>query len=236
MTKTTKTNPRPITLALELSQRDGSIAMCNSSGDTVVHETTSGKRDDDEVMPAIEIASKELGLVPSDVELIVVSIGPGGFTGLRTATSIAKMVSFATGASIVTVESAIVIAASSNIGDGPFLVVSSVKQESFWLSRVTCNGGQWECKAGIFHSGESDPHIGDVLAVFADGFLPDNARDFFEQHEIPIKEAVLNAEILIEVGLALHKSGMRVDPIDLLPLYPREPEAVRKWNAGLPEK
>ena len=234
MTETTKTRSRPITLAIELSQRDGGIAMCNSAGETVVRETASGKRDDDDVMPAIASAVKELGCTPHDVELVIVSIGPGGFTGLRTATSIAKMVSFATGASIITIESAIVVAASSDLGKGPFLVVSSVKQDEFWLSRVVCVNGTWECEAGISNSSKLGQHIQDICGVFADGFLPDSARDYFALHEVPINEPILTVETLLTLGLTLHDSGHAVDPIALLPLYPREPEAVRKWKTDLP--
>ena len=84
------TNAHP-TLSLELSQRFGSIAVRCANGETVVRDVTSGKRDDDDVMPAIESAMKELDLQPTDITLVIVSIGPGGFTGLRTATTIAKM-------------------------------------------------------------------------------------------------------------------------------------------------
>ena len=79
------------TLSLELSQQFGSIAVRSATGETIVHDVTSGKRDDDDVMPAIELAMKELNLKPSDIAVVIVSVGPGGFTGLRTATTIAKM-------------------------------------------------------------------------------------------------------------------------------------------------
>jgi tRNA A37 threonylcarbamoyladenosine modification protein TsaB len=70
-----KTTARPITLAIELSQRTGSIAMSNRSGETCVKQTEASKRDVDEVMPAIATAADELGINPIDVELIVVAIG-----------------------------------------------------------------------------------------------------------------------------------------------------------------
>lgn len=235
MTENKKAHPQPIALALELSQRDGSIAMCNNVGKTVVHNTASGKRGDDDVMPAIALAAKELGIKPSDVELIVVSIGPGGFTGLRTATSIAKMVSFATGARIITIESAIAVAASSGNGNGPFLVVSNVKRESFWLSRVECKKGSWVCEAGILHANELDAHLRDIIGVFADEYLPDSARECIAHHDVSIKGAALNAEVLLEVGLTRNNKRESVDAADLLPLYPREPEAVRKWNTDPPK-
>ena len=227
------TNTHP-TLSLELSQRFGSIAVRSATGETIVCDVTSGKRDDDDVMPAIESAMKKLDLQPPDIALIIVSIGPGGFTGLRTAITIAKMISFATGATIIPVPSAIVVAASSDLGTGPFLIVSSVKKEEFWLSRVECNKGEWVCTAGLSNPDELNTKASGVACVFADDFLPTSAKQYFEEHNIPVNKNDLNAMSLLEVGLQFEASGQTVEPLDLQPMYPREPEAVRIWNTGQP--
>jgi len=220
------------TLSLELSQRFGSIAVRSATGETIVHDVTSGKRDNDDVMPAIELAMKELNLKPSDIAVVIVSVGPGGFTGLRTATTIAKMISFATGATIIPVPSAIVVAASSDSGTGPFLVVSSVKKEEFWLSRVECKNGDWICTAGMSNPDELTTKVSGVTCVFADDFLPISAKHYFEEHNIPVHQNDLNAKSLLEVGLQFEANGQTVPPLDLQPMYPREPEAVRIWNSG----
>lgn len=225
------TNTRP-TLSLELSQRFGSIATRNTTGETVVRDVTSGKRDDDDVMPAIESAMKELNLQPPDIALVIVSIGPGGFTGLRTAITIAKMISFATDARIIPVPSAIVVAASSDSGKGPFLVVSNVKKEEYWLSRVESNKGEWMCTAGLSNPDELTTEASGVTCVFAGEFLPTNAKRYFQEHGIPVKKNDLNAVSLLEVGLQFEANGKTVAPLDLQPMYPREPEAVRVWNTG----
>ena len=225
------TNAHP-TLSLELSQRFGSIAVRSATGETIVRDVTSGKRDDDDVMPAIESAMKELDLQPPDIALIIVSIGPGGFTGLRTATTNAKMISFATGATIIPVPSAIVVAASSDFGTGPFLIVSSVKKEEFWLSRVECNEGEWMCTAGLSNPDELNTKTIGVTCVFADDFLPASAKHYFEEHNIQVNKNDLNAMSLQEVGLQFEANGQTVAPLDLQPMYPREPEAVRIWNTG----
>lgn len=225
------TNSHP-TLSLELSQRFGTIAVRGATGETIVCDVASGKRDDDDVMPAIESAMKELNLQPSDIALVIVSVGPGGFTGLRTATTIAKMISFATGATIIPVPSAIVVAASSDLGKGPFLVVSNVKKEEYWLSRAECNKGEWVCTAGLSNPDELSTEASGVTCVFADEFLPTNAQRYFQEHGIPVKKSDLNAVSLLEVGLQFEANGKAVAPLDLQPMYPREPEAVRLWNTG----
>ena len=225
------TSARP-TLSLELSQRFGSIAVRSATGETVIRDVASGNRDDDDVMPAIESAMKELDLHPADISLVIVSIGPGGFTGLRTATTIAKMISFATGATIIPVPSAIVVAASSGLGAGPFLVVSSVKKEEFWLSKVECKKGKWVCTAGLSNPDELITIANGVTCVFADDFLPMRAKQYFEEQNISVNKIILNVRSLLEVGLQFEADGQSVEPLNLQPMYPREPEAVRIWNTG----
>ena len=111
-----------------------------------------------------------------DLELVVVSIGPGGFTGLRTSVAIAKMIALATHAEIVPVESAIVTAVSSNAGEGPFLVISCVKRNQCWLSRVEKINNCWECEASMtpMDAVQSNTNVG-LRAIFADEFLSDKS-------------------------------------------------------------
>jgi tRNA threonylcarbamoyladenosine biosynthesis protein TsaB len=226
------TNNTAPALALELSQRTGSIAVRGACSKTITREVISGKRDDDDVMPAIESAMEELDIQPADIEFVIVSIGPGGFTGLRTATTIAKMISFATGATIIPVPSAIVVAVSSDSGSGPFLVISSVKKEDFWLSRVEFKQGEWVCSAGLTTAKELATEGKGVRGVFADEFLPTSAKRYFEKHHIQVNEAKMNAASLLEAGLRLEATGQSVTPLDLRPMYPREPVAVQIWNTG----
>jgi len=205
--------------------------MSNRSGETCVKQTEASKRDVDEVMPAIATAADELGINPIDVELIVVAIGPGGFTGLRTSIAMSKMIAYATGAKVIPIETAIVIVQAENNGCGPYLVISCVKRDSFWLSRVDLRDDNWVCTSGLSNSNELDQHTRGVVGVYADEFLPEHARRYFEGQKIPLFTSTPNALTLLEVGIRQEKRGLTVDPHKLLPLYPRGPEAVRKWNA-----
>lgn len=57
------------------------------------------------MVPEIDILMKKLGLTRSDITKIVTSIGPGSYTGVRIALTIAKVASLATGAPIYPVSS-----------------------------------------------------------------------------------------------------------------------------------
>jgi len=221
----------PNTLALELSQRTGSVAMMNSDGEVESKNIDCNRRDEDDIFPAIDLIANNLKLFANEIELVVVSIGPGGFSGLRTSVAIAKMVALANNAKVVSVESAIVCVEHAAIGYGPFLVLSSVKDEHFWLSKVAKQKDRWQCESENVGVETLRSSMGGIQGVFADEFLPKDAKCIFEQEGIPIHRSSLDAIALLRIGVNLYKRGLCTDPAQLVPIYPREPEAVRKWKA-----
>ncbi len=221
----------PNTLALELSRRNGSVAMMNQDGNVESLHVCCNKREEDDIFPAIDEIRDRLGLLGSDIELVIVNTGPGGFTGLRTAVSIAKMISLANQATIVPVESPIVCAEQSSLGAGPFLYISSVKGEQFWLSTVQQTSNGWECESANSTASDVGTKLDGIQGVFADEFIPQEAQRIIEQHAVAIHPIALSATALLRVGVSFFHAGSSVHPSQLLPTYPREPEAVRKWKA-----
>ena len=221
----------PTSLALEFSSNAGTIALMNSAGETITAPIEVGRRDDDDVFPSIEETATTLGISPPEITLVIVSIGPGGFTGLRTAVAIAKMIALVSGATVVPVESAIVTVQQANQGAGPFAVISSVKDDEFWFSNIVMTDDTWVCTSKLTTSNKLLPSLKHVTGVFADSYVPEEATGTIQQQNIPIYMSAPNAKALLQVGLELYNAGKSIEPAALLPLYPREPEAVRVWNA-----
>jgi tRNA threonylcarbamoyladenosine biosynthesis protein TsaB len=237
--------PQGLTLAIETSQREAAVALRDRAG--VVHEEqlSQRKRHDDDLMPAIDRLFKRVGLTPGDLRggAVAVSIGPGGFTGLRIAIATAKMFSEALGVKLVAVPSALV-AAEEAIGQQTavsdqraMLVALACKGESFWATRVRRGAGRATASVGWEVTG--DPGIVQAAAfdltgldtVIADEFFPDSARQRVAGAGIAIIPLVLSATSVLAVGTRMLMRGETVDPLRLMPLYPREPEAVTLWNA-----
>ncbi len=221
----------PTSLALEFSSKTGSIALMSSAGETITASITIGRREDDDIFPSIEKNAATLGISPRDITLVIVSIGPGGFTGLRTAVAIAKMIALVSGATIVPVESAIVTVQQANQGAGPFAVISSVKDDEFWFSNIVMTDDAWVCTSKLTTSNDLLRNLKGVVGVFADSYVPEEATGIIQQQNIPMYTSAPNAKALLQVGLELYTAGKSTEPASLLPLYPREPEAVRLWNA-----
>ena len=121
----TKMTQGPLILAIETSSRIGSVAIAR--GAEVLAETSfsAPMRHSAEIFPAICRLLDRLGLKACQIEHVYLSIGPGSFTGLRIATTLAKTMHLANAAKIIAVDTLDVIAANvihltgPNIGPVP---------------------------------------------------------------------------------------------------------------------
>jgi len=218
-----------LVLSLELSQREGSVAARLGNGEVVELPVLRGDRNKDTLMPAVEEVVTKAGGAPTNVQTVIVGVGPGGFTGLRIAVATAKMISLTTRAAVVPVETAMGVVQSDKNAADTSIVVSCVKSNNCWLS-VVKKKPIWNCVGRLVGIDGVAEHFERDRVLYGDSFLPEQIREICEQQNLEVRPAWSSATSIMEVGLALHATGFSVDPSDLLPLYPREPEAVRKWN------
>lgn len=218
------------TIALELSQRVGSVAVSNESGAMVSKKIDVGRKENDDLMPTIAKLCNEISVAPKSIKLVALSIGPGGFTGLRTSVAIAKMIALASGAKIVAVESAITAVFSSAPKHDAYFVLSGVKQESFWLSKVMRCENRWTCASGLSSSAEFQKRLSEVDGVYGDSFAPSIILKFCKENTTPFYSIAPKASSLLALGTHYYYAGSFTDPADLVPMYPREPEAIRLWK------
>jgi len=103
---------KSLILAVETSSRIGSVAIALNGkilGETVFSVPL---RHSIEIFPAIRELLDQFNLKPGQIEHIYISGGPGSFTGLRIATTLAKIMQLAHAAKIVTVDTLDVVAAN----------------------------------------------------------------------------------------------------------------------------
>ena len=216
----------PGTLAIELTLKDGEVAVSSADGEVLIQSIQSSSRETDDVLPAIDALMKKAHLKPSDLSLIALSIGPSGFTTMRIATTIAKHVSFITGAPIIAVPSAISAAASQSECEA-LLSIEAVKGDSFWLSQLSLCEGVWKCNATLTTTDvvkeSSSTHQGILCS-------PQHA-EIAKVFNVPVLPYAPSAKSLMIVSSERLNRGETIGAAALTPLYPREPEAVRKWKA-----
>jgi tRNA threonylcarbamoyladenosine biosynthesis protein TsaB len=103
----------PLILALETSSRIGSVAIA-TAGEILAQTVFSGPlRHSVEIFPAINGLLDRFSRKPHQIQQIYISAGPGSFTGLRIAATLAKTMHLAFRSKIVTVDTLDVIAANA---------------------------------------------------------------------------------------------------------------------------
>lgn len=195
-------------LSIEASQRKASIALRPSRAVVATElAVPEPDADHDHLMATIDAACGAAGIGPCDLRAIAVSCGPGGFTGLRVSCATAKAIADATGCALVAVPSALVVARTrvraGGMPDGPCAVSLAAKGGSAWVSDIVVEGG-WP-------------------RLVAAELRPEPADAW---HEGP-----WSALACLEIGEAMLARGEAVDPLRLLPIYPRPAEAVTLWES-----
>ena len=184
-------------------------------------------RHDDDLMPAIDRLFARLGAAPNHIASVAVSVGPGGYTALRVAVATAKMIAEAQGARCVAVPAALPIALRARGVEAPFAVLLAGKGDSAWAAVFT-EGWRTDPAAGSAGRLITAPDL-DALgarALVGDRFTPEPIRARAGELGIAIHEPVYDPAACLEAAAVLPD----LDPGDLAPIYPREPDAVTLWR------
>ncbi len=216
----------PILLAIETSQRRGGVAVRDAAGDAHTEALAAGRWHDDDLIAAVDRLFARLGLVPSDLGVVGVSVGPGGFTGLRIAVSTAKMFAESLGAKLVAVPSALVVAESYR-GAGPILVAMACKDDRFWATRLERCRGAGRGWVIVGEPGLVDAETfgvdGGLEAVLGDAYLPPAAGRRCRSAGVGIVEPSFDAAACLAVSWRCWLAGEITDPLRLAPVYARPP-------------
>lgn len=229
--------PQPVILAIETSQRTGGVALRDRAGVIHTEMLAAKKRHDDDLLPAIDRVFARAGLEPRDLAGggVGVSIGPGGFTGLRIAITTAKMLAEVLHADIAAVPSAFVAGEAyfqaAPGSAGPIIIALASKGETFWSTRLvrTADGGIASVGEPGLADGDSLELAG-VEAVLGDEHLPLSVRARCESAGVAVVEPAFDPRACLQVASRMIVRGQVTDPLALSPLYPRPPEAVSLWE------
>jgi len=236
-------------LAIETSQRAGGVAVRDHAGTVLVEllrvsndrkSGGGGGGHDDDLMPAIDRLMARANLKPRDLTAVGVSIGPGGFTGLRIGIVTAKILAETLGLNVASIPSAFVVAeALAPDITGPILVALASKKDTCWITRLERGDSSSSASAerpwrigdtpGIADA--SSIEIDGIRALIADDHLPPAIRAACESARIPIHPPTWNPAACLAIAERMIAAGQLTDPLHLVPLYPRQPEAVTLWES-----
>lgn len=223
-------------LVIETSSRVGSVAIATES--TLVNaERLSGvMRHAGELMPAIASMLSHAGWPPDSLTDVYVSIGPGSFTGLRIAVTVARTLAWSIGTRIMavpTVDGLSRNALSASPRPEHVAVILDAKQAQVFAAAFTLRNGQYEkvIDAHMAPPAEFLARCPRPLAVLGEG-IPYHRPAIDAAGVVVLHEDLWwpRAEHVLAVGRTLALNGQYAPGGELLPLYIRRPEAEEKWE------
>ena len=124
-------------LAIETSSRVGSVAMANENGLLAEVMFSGEMRHSVEILPCIRDLLARFHGTPDDIRQVYLSQGPGSFTGLRIAVTLAKAMVLANAVKVVAVDTLDVIAANVPVSNETPRVIAPIldaKRDQFFVA------------------------------------------------------------------------------------------------------
>lgn len=186
-------------------------------------------RVDDDLMPAVDRIMARAGLRAADLGGVAVSVGPGGYTAIRMGVAAACMIARGAGVMVRAVPTALAAAvgASREVAPGtPMAVCLAWKGDTVWRHRFRAGSPPVAMDDGALV--RIDALAGDDALVM-DAVLGAKVAELRGAASAPRVALRLSAGSVIAAAAAALVAG--ADASRIAPIYPREPEAVTKWNA-----
>lgn len=217
-------------LAIESSMMGGSVALRRDEQTLAEIMLDPQQRTAQTLAPAIQSILQEHGCVPRDIQLVAVTVGPGSFTGLRIGVTTAKTFAYATGCSILGVNTLRVIARQAPVTPKPLWVVMNAERAQVFVAHFRAPNGQWAetTPTQIMGNQEWIKRLTPDTTVTGPALkgllphLPSGVQALAEELWIP------RAATLAEIAAGDFLAGRRDDLWKLLPQYFRESAAEEK--------
>lgn len=238
---TSRSDNREFALALETSGPAGGVAL-GRAGECVEQRAFPTLRNHAaELLPTVSSLCADHGANPADVGAIFVSIGPGSFTGLRVAVTVARMLAAFSDVRIVAVPTLDVLAQSAlDAEPRPARVVPMVDamRKRVFACAYEIRGDRYVATEKAV---EVDPagrlrkeDAGTAVLGGGAGRYADAIAEVVETrslHRLDVSLDEPRAGVVLELGYEMLHYGIVTPCRDLIPLYIRPPEAEEKWAA-----
>ena len=221
-----------LVLGMDTSTRLLSLALVRDGEPLAVVDEVTENNQSEILMSRIEAMMGKCGLVPGDLDLIGVALGPGSYTGVRVGVAVAKSLGYVLDVPVVGVSSLEVMAVASGC-DGVVVPMMDARRGTVFASvvgpgrevLVPEGHGELEDVLARLPEGEAIWFVGDGAAAHRDRLL-DTSRQVRVVEEADLERG--KAEVVAELA----RVGSPIRNIhELTPNYLRKTEA--EMNVGV---
>ena len=214
-------------LAFDTSTERMSVALQRGAPEAVwQHDGPGGAQTSTELIPAIEALMAQADLNYTDLDAIVFGSGPGSFTGLRTACSVAQGLAFGAGIAVLPIDTLLCLAEAARFAYAPqqgnwrVLALLDARMDELYAAGYALDNGQWRQTSDYrllrpedALDATADALVGNVFAAYGARLPVSSAARI---------EALPDAAALLRLAPALLAAGAAVTPEQALPLYIRD--------------
>ena len=218
----------PRLLIVETSGRVGHVALAHGEQLLCRQRLDEARRHARDLVPAVAQLLKGEGWRPRELDGVIVSRGPGSYTGLRVGIMSAKTLAYATGCRLLAVDTFAAIARQAPAEAPRIFVIADAQQDKLYVQQFQgttaspltisefepwhagLDAGTWITGPGLRKYG------GRILTA-----CPRVAEEFWEA--LP--------ESLLHLGLARYRAGQGDDLHAVEPLYLRPSSAEEMWRS-----
>jgi tRNA threonylcarbamoyladenosine biosynthesis protein TsaB len=220
-----------ITLAIDASTYVGTVAVLRDRQLIAQRETAMRGREVERLMPALVDALAFAGVEVRELSRVVCGDGPGSFTSLRIAASIAKGIAMGVDAPLLRVSSLALIPAGGDVQPGRYLAALDALRGEAYFQRLRVEGsGEVVAESGFY--------LGPLAAVAA-AAVDMRARIAAPAEVLELISRSAAAPLESPVAMSPHARGVArleesLEAADLAswePRYGRLAEAQVKWEA-----
>jgi tRNA threonylcarbamoyladenosine biosynthesis protein TsaB len=200
-------------LAFDTSTETMFIAVTDGQ-QTWQHTAEGGAKTSAALIPAIMALLKEADLTLQQLDAIVFGRGPGSFTGLRTACSVAQGLAFGAGnIQVLPVDTLLAVAEEARFSSGAIQIqaVLDARMGEVYTASYTYKDSVWDAISDIQLCKPAD------LQFEADFQLAGNCLE--DSNRI---SALPTATAMLRLAPAMLAAGLGVPPDQALPLYVRD--------------
>jgi tRNA threonylcarbamoyladenosine biosynthesis protein TsaB len=218
-------------LILETSDRAGQVAVAAGSELLALRHLEEARRHARDLAPAVQELLREQGWQARELDAVIVSRGPGSYTGLRVGIISAKTLAYATGCALIGVDTFAAIALAAD-GSYRFLdVLADAQQDKVYVQSYEHTATGWEARGPL----SIRPFTAWVAARAADAAVTGPGLRKWAGHVppgVPVVDRARwepQAAHVLTIGLSRLAGGERDDLYAIEPLYLRPSSAEEQW-------